>query len=76
MKLIPFSRDLCRDLIRDGYSHFAVRYGQPRDEYNNRNGKVTYKALRDKSMEPSISIAELMNEPDAASDECYIMLAE
>lgn len=76
MKLIPFSRDLCRDLIANGYSYFTIRYEGPRDEYEPRTRRVTYKALRNKTTDhPAIAIAEILNNPANAED-CYVMLAE
>jgi hypothetical protein len=76
MKLIPFSRDLCRDLIKNGYSHFAIRQAeQPKDDYSVKGRRVTYKAIRQPA-EMAIPITKLLEEAAAVEDGSYVMVAE
>lgn len=75
MKLIPFSKDLCYDLIKHGYSHFSVKSDQQKDDYAARGGRVTYKAIRQPA-ERSIPIEQLLQETNIVADGSYVMVAE
>ncbi len=75
MKLIPFSKDLCYDLIRSGYSHFSVESDQQKDELAARGRRVTYKAIRQPA-ERSIPIEQLLRETNMVADGSYVMVAE
>lgn len=74
MKLIPFSKDLCYDLIKHGYSHFSVKSDQQKDG-DTRGRRVTYKAIRQPA-ERSIPIEQLLEETDMVADGSYVMVAE
>lgn len=77
MKLIPFSRDYCRDLINSGYSYFIIRQDQQRDEYRSASARVTYRAARNPATGGNvISIEELLNSLEQVRDDSYIMIAE
>ncbi len=74
MKLIPFSRDLCRDLINNGYSYFTVKHEQQKDDYSARR-RVTYRALRQPD-ELAIPISKLIEEAATVAEDSYVMVAE
>lgn len=79
MKLMPFSRDFCHDLIRSGYSHFIVRSEMPREEYPGVMRATTYRAARNPAAEGNviaIAIEELLSRYDIVKEDSYIMIAE
>jgi hypothetical protein len=73
MKLIPFSPDLCQQLLDRGYCHFVKRY---RDEEIIAEPNITtFEAVRDRE-HPSIPIQQIMHLPPDTVNQYYVLLRD
>ncbi len=75
MKIMPFSSDLCQQLLDRGYCHFVRRY---RDEEQNiiaAPNITTFEAVREK-VQPSIPIQQVMHLPEETLNRYYVLLRD
>jgi len=71
MKLIPFSPDLCQQLLDEGYCNFVKRY---QDDIA-ASKVTTFEAVRDRE-QPSIPIQQIMHLPPDTLSQYYVMVRE
>ena len=73
MKIMPLTKDVCQELIVQGYNHFETKYDSAIYEFQNPKRIVTYEAVRNNMREVSDSIKHILDLVDNISIQYYVM---
>jgi hypothetical protein len=75
MKIMPFSHDLCQELLDNGYTHFVIPSEQNKyDERWTQETMLTFEALRNRPQSNSVPIKHIMDLPAERAKKYYVMV--
>ena len=75
MEIMPFSHDLCQELINKGYSYFAIpKQRNKYDEYWTPETILTFEALRYRPQTKSVPIKYIMDLPKERAKHYNVMI--
>jgi len=75
MKIMPFSHDLCLELLDNGYNHFVIPDLQNKyEEHGTQETMLTLEALRNRPESKSVPIKYIMDLPTERAKRYYVMV--
>jgi len=75
MKIMPFSHDLCQELLNEGYSHFVIPNEQNKyEEHWTTETTFTLEAQRNRPLSKSVPIKHIMDLPAERAKKYYVKI--
>ena len=76
MKLMPFTNEVCQELIKMGYNHFVIYNEHDKDELRNPEAILTLEPVRNLPQNKAIPIKQMMTLPVDKTQKVYVVFKD
>lgn len=73
LKVENFTHGACERLLRQGYTHFVIKYRVDKEEIGAHCNVITFEAIRGSKVKAAIPISQVMDLPDGTATKYYVM---